>query len=208
MPDYTRASGQLLLDDVPNVLKYRRLVPDFLGKLVAKPFEVDLAEIEGQALRLITTGHLCANRLIHDPVQFLEQFGHVRRVPAFGQFFVDRFNIVVPLGIGEYSRLHKQGLESDENLSRQYLEPSLGLVARIDRLDRIGKPFDTGEALHADQRHGIETKAAQMRLGRLDGFYEGLYAFLNGCDDLLVARLLVAERVLGERSLRLLSMPL
>ena len=94
----------------------------------------------------------------------------VRRIAALGQLLIDRFDIVVPLGVGEHGGLHQQSLEPDEDLPCQYLEPPFSLVARIDGLDRIGEPLDAGKALRADQRYGIEAESAQMRLGRLDGF--------------------------------------
>ena len=64
-------------------------------------FQVDLAEIEGQPLGLIVARRLRADGLVDDPVQFLEQLGHVGRVAPLGQLLVDRLDVVVPLGIGE-----------------------------------------------------------------------------------------------------------
>jgi hypothetical protein len=44
--------------------------------------------------------------------------------------------------LGERSGLHQQRLEASENLLRQYLEPPLGLVARINGIHRVGEGLD------------------------------------------------------------------
>ncbi len=54
-------------------------------------------------------------------------------------------------------------------------------------INRVGEGLDLREALDADQRAGIEAKAPQMRLGRLDGFDERLHPFLDWCDDFFAA---------------------
>jgi hypothetical protein len=88
-----------LLDDVANILKSCRLAPDLLGELIAQFVQIDLAQIERRSFGLIVSRRLRPDSLVHDPVQFLEQFGHVRRVAPFGQLFVNRLDVVVALGI-------------------------------------------------------------------------------------------------------------
>ena len=104
----------------------------------------------------------------------------------------------MPLGIGERRRLHQQRLEADEHLPRQDLEPSLGFVARIDSVDRIGDALDASEAVGADQGHGVEPEVAQMRLGLLDGLQQRLDPFFDRRDDFLPTLGVVAEGVLGQ----------
>ena len=106
---------------------------------------IDLAEVESQSLRLIIARRLGADRLVDDPVQFFQQVGHVRRVAPLGQLLVDRLDIVMPLGIGEYRRLGQERLEADEHLSSEDLKPSLGFVIGIGGLDRILQTLNSCE---------------------------------------------------------------
>lgn len=60
--------GELLLDDLADILKHCRFAPDFLRELITKPRQVDLAQVEGRSLGPVLSDRLRPNRLIHDPV--------------------------------------------------------------------------------------------------------------------------------------------
>ena len=72
----------------------------FFRELVAQLLKIDGAQVvrSGSAGAPLA-GWLGADRLIDDPVQFLEQVGHVRRVAPFLQLLVDRLDVVVALGV-------------------------------------------------------------------------------------------------------------
>lgn len=97
--------GELLFDDVADVLDRGRLARNLLGELVAEPVQVDLAEVEGNANSLVSTGCLRADSLVHDLMEFLEQLRDIRRVAPLSQPFVDRLDVVVPLRIRQRATL-------------------------------------------------------------------------------------------------------
>jgi hypothetical protein len=136
----------------------------FFAELVAQLIEVDLAQVERQTFGLVIAHRLRADRFIDDAVQFLKQLRHISRIAPLGQFLVDSFNIVVPLGVGLGARLNEQRLEPDKDLPRHDFEAPLGLVARIDRIHSIGEALDPGKSLRAKQRCRIEPKAAEWHV--------------------------------------------
>ena len=57
-----------------------------LRELVAQLLEVDLAQVDGQPFGLVFARRLRADGLVDDPVQLLEQLGHVGRVAPLLSF--------------------------------------------------------------------------------------------------------------------------
>ena len=103
------------------------------------------------------------NGLVDDAMQHLEQFAHIGCVAPLTEFFVDRLDVVVPLGVDQSRRLHQQRLETAEHHPGQNFITALGLIAGVHGIHRIGQQRDAGEPLGAQQLAGLKTQTMQMR---------------------------------------------
>ena len=147
---------EFLIHDVADVLQGRVLVLHFVRKLMAEPGEINLAQVHGESLGMILTGLLGAYGLVDDFVQFLEHLGDIGRVALLFQLFIDGLEVIVPVGIGEGTRLHQQGLEPYEHLPCHDFEAPLGLIRCVERVHGVAQGLDAVEALGRDQPHRAE----------------------------------------------------
>jgi len=61
-------------------------------------------------------------------VQFLEQFRHIRRATALRELLVDRFDMIVALGIPGDHRLGNERLETDQDPPDQDFESAATFI--------------------------------------------------------------------------------
>src|SRR5439155_20457757 len=87
-------------------------------------------------------------------------------VTALFELFVNCFDVVVTLGIGEDGWFHDQRLEANEDLPGHDLKTAATFVTGVDNGVRaIGDGLDSGESLCSDEPRRIETKTPQVLFG-------------------------------------------
>ena len=97
---------QLPFNHLSDVLQSRRFALHFPGELIAEFFHVNLAHVEKFRVHLVVARFLGADGIIDNPVQFLEQVRHIRRVAPFFQLLVNRLDVIVTHGMLERRGLH------------------------------------------------------------------------------------------------------
>jgi len=93
-----------------------------------------------------STRLLSAYGLIDDFMQFLEHLGDIGRIVLLLQLLIYSLDVIVPVSIGEGTRLHEQGLESYEYLPCHDCASPPGLIGGVERLHGIAQGLNVVKA--------------------------------------------------------------
>src|SRR5262249_17457409 len=133
------------------------LATNLIREFVAKSDEVDLAQVHREPFGLVLPRRRSADRFIHDPVQFLEEFCNVGGVAPVLKLLINGLHIVVGFNIAECARLHQQRFETDEDLSRENLKATLRLVRSVQSVNSITQTFYARKACRTAQTRSVKS---------------------------------------------------